>query len=81
MKDVKVLGVGCANCKATAQLLETIAREKGVDIQLEKVQDMEKIMSYGIMSTPAVAIDGHVVNARGAPRRQQAETRVVIETA
>lgn len=73
MKSVKVLGVGCANCKATVKLLETIAHEKGVDIQMEKVEDMEKIMSYGIMSTPGVVIDGQVVHAGGVPSRQKAE--------
>jgi small redox-active disulfide protein 2 len=58
MNNVKVLGVGCANCRTTVRLLETIAHEKGVDLELEKVEDMEKIMSYGIMSTPGVVIDG-----------------------
>ena len=49
MKNVKVLGVGCANCKATFNLLDTIAREKGVEIQLEKVEEMEKFLkSYGL---------------------------------
>jgi small redox-active disulfide protein 2 len=72
--NVKVLGIGCANCKATAKLLETIAHEKGADIQLEKVEDMEKIMSYGIMSTPGVVIDGQVVHAGGIPSREKAES-------
>ena len=73
MKNVKVLGVGCANCRTTVKLLETIAHEKGVEIQMEKVEDMEKIMSYGIMSTPGVVIDGQVVHAGGVPSRQKAE--------
>ena len=73
MKNVKVLGVGCANCRTTVKLLETIAHEKGVEIQLEKVEDMEKIMSYGIMSTPGVVIDGQVVHAGGVPSRRKAE--------
>lgn len=73
MKNVKVLGVGCANCKATVKLIDTIAHEKGVEIQLEKVEDMEKIMSYGIMSTPGVVIDGQVVHSGGIPSRQKAE--------
>jgi len=73
MKNLKVLGVGCANCRTTVKLLETIAHENGVDIQMEKVEDMEKIMSYGIMSTPGVVIDGQVVHAGGVPNRQKAE--------
>ena len=47
MKNVKVLGMGCANCKTTLRLVEETAREKGVPIALEKVEDLRDIMSYG----------------------------------
>lgn len=73
MKNVKVLGIGCANCRNTVRLVESVAHEKGVEIGLEKVEDMEKIMSYGIMSTPGVVIDGQVVHAGGVPSRQKVE--------
>ena len=53
MKNIKVLGTGCANCKTTLKLIETAAKEKGVEIQLEKVEEIQDIMAYGIMSTPA----------------------------
>jgi small redox-active disulfide protein 2 len=69
MKNVKVLGTGCANCKTTLKLVEEVAREKGVDIQLEKVEDLQQIMSFGVMSTPGVVIDGKVVHAGGIPDR------------
>ncbi|OQY57429.1 MAG: thioredoxin family protein [Candidatus Parabeggiatoa sp. nov. 2] len=62
MKNIKVLGSGCANCKATFARIEKAAEEKGVEISLEKVEDMADIMSYGIMSTPGVVVDGEVVN-------------------
>lgn len=70
MKQVKVLGGGCANCVTTARLVEEIAQEKGVAIELEKVEEMAEIMSYGVMSTPAVVIDGTVVHAGGVPGRE-----------
>lgn len=73
MKNVKVLGVGCANCRSTVKLVETVAHDRGVDIQLEKVEEMQAIMSYGIMSTPGVVIDGQVVHAGGVPSRQKVE--------
>jgi small redox-active disulfide protein 2 len=73
MKDIKVLGTGCANCKATVQLVEEVAAAKGADITLEKVEDIQKIMSYNIMSTPAVVIDGQVVHAGGIPARSKVE--------
>jgi small redox-active disulfide protein 2 len=71
MKHIKVLGTGCANCRNTISLVETVARERGVQIQLEKVEDLPSIMSYGIMSTPGVVIDGAVVHAGGVPSRQR----------
>jgi small redox-active disulfide protein 2 len=71
MKNVKVLGTGCANCKATIKLVEEIAREKGVEIQLSKVEEIQDIMNYGIMSTPGVVIDGQVVHAGGVPSRDK----------
>lgn len=73
MKDIKILGTGCTNCKNTAKLIEDIAREKGVEITLEKIEDIQKIMTYNIMSTPAVVIDGQVVHAGGLPARQTVE--------
>ncbi len=48
MKEIKVLGTGCSNCKATVGLIEEVAREKGVEINLEKVEDIRKIMSYNV---------------------------------
>lgn len=73
MKDIKVLGTGCANCKATVKLVEEVAAAKGADITLEKVEDIQKIMSYNIMSTPAVVIDGQVVHAGGIPAKSKVE--------
>jgi small redox-active disulfide protein 2 len=73
MKNVKVLGTGCANCKATAKVIEETARAKGVEIELEKVEDLGEIMSYGVMSTPGVVVDGKVVHAGGVPSRDQVD--------
>ena len=73
MKDVKILGTGCANCKNTLALVEQVAREKGVVIKLEKVEDLPAIMSYGVMSTPGVVIDGVVVHAGGVPAKAKVE--------
>ena len=71
MKSIKVLGTGCANCKTTLKLIEEMAKEKGVEIQLEKVEDIQSIMGYGVMSTPCVVIDGKVVHAGGVPSRDK----------
>lgn len=74
MKNIKVLGTGCANCKNTVKLIDDIAREKGVEIRLEKIEDIQQIMTYAVMSTPAVVIDGKVVHAGGVPARSKAES-------
>jgi small redox-active disulfide protein 2 len=67
MKNIKVLGTGCANCKTTMKLIDETARAGGIAIKLEKVEDMAEIMSYGILSTPGVVVDGKVVHSGGIP--------------
>jgi small redox-active disulfide protein 2 len=71
--DIKVLGTGCANCKRTIQLIEQVARAKGVPVTLGKVEDIRDIMGYCVMSTPGVVIDGKVVHAGGVPGREKIE--------
>lgn len=74
MKHIKVLGTGCANCKATLKLIDEIAKAKGMAVQLEKVENIADIMAHGVMSTPGVVIDGKVVHAGGVPDRKKVES-------
>jgi len=74
MKHIKVLGTGCANCKATLKLIEDMARAKGVAVQLEKVENIADIMAHGVMSTPGVVIDGKVVHAGGVPDHKKVDS-------
>ena len=71
--DIKVLGTGCSNCRNTVALIEQVAKARGVEVQLQKVEDLPGIMSYGVMSTPGVVIDGKVVHAGGVPKRENVE--------
>jgi small redox-active disulfide protein 2 len=71
MKHIKVLGAGCANCKATYARIEKAAQDHGIEVQLEKIEDMAQIMAYGVMSTPAVIIDDQLVHAGGIPDKQK----------
>ncbi len=73
MKEIKVLGPGCANCRNTTALIEHVAAGKGVAIKLHKVEEVREIMGYGIMSTPGVVVDGRVVHAGGVPNRDKVE--------
>ena len=73
MKAIKVLGTGCSKCRSTIQLIEEVAKARSADIRLEKVQDMQDIARYGVMSTPGVVIDGQMVHAGGIPSRAKVE--------
>lgn len=61
--DIKVLGSGCKNCQTVFKAAEEAVKNKDIDAEVEYVTDMEKIMSYGVMSMPALVIDGKVVSA------------------
>lgn len=73
MKDIKVLGTGCAKCKSTISLIEQVALAKGTAVRMEKIEEPRDIVSYGVMSTPAVVVDGKVVHAGGIPSREKIE--------
>lgn len=58
--EVKVLGPGCAKCKTTFQVIEKVIKENNLDVKLTKVDDIMEMMSYNIMTTPAVVVDGEM---------------------
>ena len=60
MKKIQILGTGCPKCKMLTESAEAAAKDLGIEYTLEKVTDIEKIMSYGVMMTPALAVDGQV---------------------
>ena len=60
MKKIQILGTGCPKCKKLAQHAETAANELGIEYELEKVTDINEIMKFGVMFTPALAINGEV---------------------
>jgi small redox-active disulfide protein 2 len=60
MKKIQILGTGCPKCKKLAENAETAAKELGIEYQIEKVTDIKEIMKFGVMMTPALAVDGHV---------------------
>lgn len=57
---IQILGMGCAKCIKLTENAERAAKEKGIDFQIEKVTDINKIMDFGVMITPSLAIDGEV---------------------
>ncbi len=61
MRKIEVLGTGCPKCQMTAKNAEEAIRDLGVEAEVVKVEDLNEIMSRGVMMTPALAIDGQVV--------------------
>ena len=57
---VQVLGTGCPKCRKVAEIAEAAAKELGLDAEVVKVTDINEIMNFGVMMTPALAIDGDV---------------------
>lgn len=62
--EIKVLGPGCAKCKATYNVIEKVLKENHIDAKLTKVDDIMEMMNYHIMTTPTVVID-EVVKMKG----------------
>lgn len=60
---IEILGVGCPKCKQLTASAEAALKELNIVAEISKVTDIEKITEYGVMMTPALAIDGTVVSA------------------
>jgi small redox-active disulfide protein 2 len=71
MKQIKVFGSGCSNCEITASVIAQVAKDAGVEVEIEKITDIIPIMAYGVMSTPGVVVDDKVVHAGGVPAPDQ----------
>ena len=65
--EIKVLGTGCSNCKTLEKSVINAVAELGVNANIEKVEDIQKIMSFGIMRTPGLVINGKVVLSGRVP--------------
>jgi len=69
MKRIKVLGVGCSNCRKTHARIAEVAQASGVEIVLEKVEDLAEIADYRLLTLPGVVVDGELVHMGGVPER------------
>ncbi len=69
--NIEVLGMGCSNCNRLYQNTLEAVKQSGKEIQVQKVEDIQKIMSYGVLSTPALAIDGVVKVAGKVPKVEE----------
>ncbi len=67
MKTIQILGAGCPKCKKLAENAEAAAKALGIEYELEKVTDIDRIMGFGVMMTPALVVDGQVKAAGKVP--------------
>ncbi|HKW31042.1 MAG TPA: thioredoxin family protein [Verrucomicrobiae bacterium] len=76
---IQILGTGCARCNALTQATEKAAQMLGLQYELEKVTDLNRIMSFGVMATPALVVDGQVKAAGKVPSVEQIK-KMLCET-
>jgi small redox-active disulfide protein 2 len=65
--DIKILGGGCANCKRLEQIARKVAADNNLQAEFEDVTDYAEIIKFGVMSTPALVVDGKVVCSGRVP--------------
>jgi len=68
MKKIQILGTGCPKCNKLAELAQKAAGELNIEYNLEKVTDLNDIMDFGVMVTPALVVDGEVKIAGKVPK-------------
>lgn len=69
--DIKVLGTGCAKCKTLEKTTLEAVAESGTDAMVSKVEDIVEIMNFGVMTTPALVINGKVVVKGRVPSKDE----------
>jgi small redox-active disulfide protein 2 len=71
MKKIQILGTGCPKCKKLAENAEAAARILGIEYKIEKVTDINEIIKFGVIMTPALAVDGQVKTVGKVPSTQE----------
>ena len=71
MKTLQILGTGCPKCKKLAETTEEAANSLGLEYRMEKVTDIQAILGFGVMTTPALAVDGVVKVSGKVPSAEE----------
>ena len=67
MKKIQILGTGCPKCRKLTENAEAAAKKLGVEYEIEKVTEIDRIIGFGVMMTPALVVDGKVVASGNIP--------------
>jgi small redox-active disulfide protein 2 len=68
---IEILGTGCAKCQQLEEMVRSLVAESGIEADISKVQDISKILSYGVLTTPGLVINGEVKAAGKIPSAEQ----------
>lgn len=71
MKHIKILGTGCPRCDKLADTVQMVAKTSGIECEIIKVTDLKEILSFNILSTPALVIDGKLMVSGRIPKPEE----------
>ena len=71
MMEIKILGPGCSKCNTLEKLTREVVEKNGIDASISKVDDIMEIMKFGVLSTPALVVDGKVVVKGRVPSSEE----------
>jgi small redox-active disulfide protein 2 len=74
---IEILGSGCPKCKTTEEIVKRVVKKLGIKAEVNHVYDINKIIEYGVMMTPAVAIDGKIVVEGKIPTEEETEGIII----
>jgi len=74
---IEILGTGCAKCDKLEEMVRDVVIKEDINAEISKVQDFKKIMSYGVMTTPALVIDGEVKAAGKIPSSEEIKKMLI----
>jgi small redox-active disulfide protein 2 len=76
MKKVQILGTGCPKCKKLFEATQQAVKDLGIEAEVTKVEDITEIMKFGVMSTPALSVDGTIKVVGRIPKLDELKTMI-----
>lgn len=74
MINFKILGTGCSKCKQTEAIVNQVVKEMGIEATIEKIEDIQKIMEYNVLSTPVLVVNEEIKVKGRVPTAQEVKS-------